>query len=154
MKQDIQPPKKQIISYYLISLIVILLLNALVFPMLFQPQVKEVAYSSFLDMLETREIKEAVLEDDAILFTVTESDAKVDYYKTGRISDDQLVNRLRAGGVVFAREIPKQNHPLLEFLISWIFPVMLFVTMMILSSLGLAAVMVCKKQEAQEGSDE
>jgi len=43
MKQDIQPPKKQIISYYLISLIVILLLNALVFPMLFQPQVKEVA---------------------------------------------------------------------------------------------------------------
>ncbi|MBQ8537498.1 MAG: ATP-dependent metallopeptidase FtsH/Yme1/Tma family protein, partial [Clostridia bacterium] len=127
MKQDVQPPKKPIISYYLFSLIVLLLLNALVFPMLFQPQVKEVTYSTFLDRLEEKQVKEVVLEDGSILFTVTNGDAKVDYYQTGRISDDQLVERLREAGVEFAQQIPKQNNPLLEFLISWIFPVLLFV---------------------------
>jgi len=127
MKQDVQPPKKSIISYYLICLIIILLLNALVFPMLFQPQVREVPYSAFLDMLETKQIQQVILEDSALVFTVNRDDGKVDFYKTGRIGDEHLVERLRAAGVEFAQEIPKQNHPLLEFLISWIFPVVFFV---------------------------
>jgi len=131
LKQEVKPPKKPMLFYYLIALTVLMLLNTFVFPTLFSPKVTEIPYSQFLTMLESREIKAAVVQDNSILFSgPNEMNPEKDaYYITGRIDDPDLVARMQSAGVEFAKEIPQQSSPILEFLLSWIFPIILFVVL-------------------------
>ena len=125
---EVKPPRKPLILYYGIALLVLILINALVMPSLYKASIREVSYSNFLDMLDKHMIAEAQVEDTAITFIATVEGAK-GIYTTGRIEDDQLVDRMRAAGVDFTREIPKQNSPLLEFLLSWILPMVIFIVL-------------------------
>ena len=129
MKQESKTPKKPLIFYYLIAMLVLLLLNALVFPSLLSPKVGEVSYDQFLSLVERKEVKQVAIEDDVILFTVKDEAGKdgYAYYQTGRIEDADLVNRLKESGAEFSAVIPTQDSPLLSFLMTWVFPIILFV---------------------------
>ena len=125
---EVKPPKKPLIFYYCIAMLVLILLNALVMPSIYKASISEVSYSEFLDMLDKKCITRAEIENDAITFLAT-TDGKQGIYTTGRIDDDQLVERMRSAGVDFAKSIPTQNSPLLEFLMTWILPMVLFIAL-------------------------
>lgn len=120
-------PKKPLIFYYLIAMVVLMLLNALVFPMLFSNQVKEVGYNEFLSMIEQKQVAQVAMETDQIMFTTKGENGEPLYYKTGRWPDEGLVNKLYESGAEFAAVIPTEQSPLLSFIMSWVFPILLFV---------------------------
>ena len=127
MKVDDKSPKKPLIFYYLIAMVVLMLLNALVFPAMLATPVTEVGYNDFLTMIENRQVKEVAMEDSQILFTATDENGQTAIYKTGVWPDEGLTERLYASGAEFASAIPTQDSPLLSFLTTWVFPILLFV---------------------------
>ena len=128
-EQDKKKPRRSLIYYYVVTLLILMLLNALLFPSLLQRQVTEVGYNQFLDMVENGQVKEVAYEDaeEQIVFIATDENGKEEVYKTGIFPDDDLVNRLLAADpeITFANEIPTQNSPLLNMLISWVFPLII-----------------------------
>lgn len=128
MIQSDKPSKKPLIYYYAVATIVILLLNALLFPSLLQRQVKEVGYSDFLKMVDAGKVTEVALEQDneQIVFLAKDDSGKEGMYKTGAFPDDGLRERLEKANVEFESVIPTQNSPLLNFIISWVVPIALF----------------------------
>ena len=128
MIQSDKPSKKPLIYYYAVATIVILLLNALLFPSLLQRQVKEVGYSDFLKMVDAGKVTEVALEQDneQIVFLAKDDSGKEGMYKTGAFPDDGLRERLETANVEFESTIPTQNSPLLNFIISWVVPIALF----------------------------
>ena len=128
MIQSDKPSKKPLIYYYAVATIVILLLNALLFPSLLQRQVREVGYSDFLKMVDAGKVTEVALEQDneQIVFLAKDDSGKEGMYKTGAFPDDGLRERLEKANVEFESVIPTQNSPLLNFIISWVVPIALF----------------------------
>ena len=125
-----KPNKKPLIYYYTIALIVLMLLNALLFPSLLQTRVTEVSYSEFLQMVDDGVVTEVAIEEDEeqILFTTGGEDGEdTVYYKTGIFPDDSLGERLENAGVKFGAAIPTQDSPLLSFILTWVLPIVLFV---------------------------
>ena len=123
-----QTPKKPLIYYYLIAMVALMLLNALVFPMINQVQVTEVGYNEFLQMIDEKKINEVSMDDTQITFTTKDASGQTLYYKTGRWPDDDtLVSRLYASGATFSTKIATQASPIVEFLFSWILPLVFFV---------------------------
>ena len=127
MKTEDKSPKKPLIFYYLIAMVVLMLLNALVFPMLMSTPVTEVGYNDFLNMIANKKVKEVAMEDDQILFSATDDNGQLAIFKTGRWPDDDLTNRLLDSGATFASVIPTQDSPLLSFLTTWVFPILFFI---------------------------
>ena len=127
MKQ-VQKPKKPIIFYYVIALIVILLLNLLLFPRLLEPKVTEVDYGKFLQMVDNNEISEVQIQSNEIIFSDKSSPAN--YYKTGVMNDYKLVDRLYEAGITeFGTPIIEQMSPLMEFLLTWVIPIVVMVAL-------------------------
>lgn len=128
MIQSDKPSKKPLIYYYAVATIVILLLNALLFPSLLQRQVKQVGYSDFLKMVDAGKVTEVALEqeNEQIVFLAKDDSGKEGMYKTGAFPDDGLRERLEKANVEFESVIPTQNSPLLNFIISWVVPIALF----------------------------
>ena len=127
MKQ-VQKPKKPIIFYYVIALIVILLLNLLLFQRLLEPKVTEVDYGKFLQMVDNNEISEAQIQSNEIIFSDKSSPAN--YYKTGVMNDYKLVDRLYEAGITeFGTPIIEQMSPLMEFLLTWVIPIVVMVAL-------------------------
>ncbi|MEG1890657.1 MAG: ATP-dependent zinc metalloprotease FtsH [Clostridia bacterium] len=124
--KEAKSPKKPLIFYYLMAMIVLMLLNALVFPALFSPKVTEVGYNQFLSMVEQNQIAQVALDSDQIVFTTKSVEGETTFYRTGRWPDDDLVNRLRESGAEFSATIPTQASPLMSFLTNWVFPVIFF----------------------------
>ena len=126
MEVDDRPnrPKKPMLTYWVIAIIVFLLLNTFVFPNLFRRQVEQTDYSTFLQMIEEKNIGEVSVEDTQITF----SDKSGEHiYKTGTMNDPDLVNRLEEAGAVFSKPIGQQMGMLEYMLISYILPIALFV---------------------------
>ena len=127
MKQ-VQKPKKPIIFYYVVALIVILLLNLLLFPRLLEPKVTEVDYGKFLQMVDNNEISEVQIQSNEIIFSNKSSPAN--YYKTGVMNDYKLVDRLYEAGITeFGTPIIEQMSPLMEFLLTWVIPIVVMVAL-------------------------
>ena len=127
MKQ-VQKPKKPIIFYYVIALIVILLLNLLLFPRLLEPKVTEVDYGKFLQMVDNNEISEVQIQSNEIIFSDKSSPAN--YYNTGVMNDYKLVDRLYEAGITeFGTPIIEQMSPLMEFLLTWVIPIVVMVAL-------------------------
>ena len=125
-KNEVKPPKKPLIFYYVIAILVVFLINALLMPSIYKASIREVSYSDFLDMLDAKIIEEAQIDDDAITFVATVDGAR-GIFTTGKIDDPNLVQNMRDAGVDFGKVIPQQNSPLLEFLLGWILPMVLFI---------------------------
>ena len=123
---EVKTPKKPLIFYYGIAMVVLLLLNMLVMPLITQHQVEEVDYGTFIKMTENKEIGQVEIEDNQILFTNKD---KSKIYKTGLLNDDGLVQRLYDSGAEFSGEIVEQMSPLMSFIVSWVLPVVFFVVL-------------------------
>ncbi len=127
--QDKHTPRRNIAFYYVIALLVLILLNALLFPSMLQRQVTEVGYNDFLNMVDNGQVQEVAYESDneQIIFIATDSNGQEQIYKTGIFPDIDLVNRLLDAEpeIKFSNEIPTQNSPLLSFFLTWILPMVL-----------------------------
>lgn len=125
MEVDDRPnrPKKPMLTYWVIAIIVFLILNTFVFPNLFRRQVEQTDYSTFLQMIEEKNIGEVSVEDTQITFS-DKSGGHI--YKTGTMNDPDLVNRLEEAGAVFSKPIVQQMGMLEYMLISYILPIALF----------------------------
>ena len=124
-----EPPKKPLIYYCTVALVVLLLLNIFVFPLIFENQVAEVGYNDFLAMVDAGEVEEVARDDSAKTITFTAhngKDGRLRYYQTGIWPDDTLLTRLESANVKFASSIPTQASPLLTILISWVLPILIF----------------------------
>ena len=121
---EVKKPKKPMIFYYCIVLAVLLLFNFLIMPSLQQLRIREIDYGTFLTMIENKEIGEVQVEDNRILFT--DKEGKI-VYKTGKMDDPALTERLHNAGIKFSSEIVEEMSPLLNFILTWILPIVVFV---------------------------
>ena len=126
---DKHRPRRNILVYYAITLLILILLNALLFPQMLQRQVIEVGYNDFLDMIEAGRVEQVAYEEEnyQIVFLARDEEGREEIYKTGIFPDSELINRIEAAPneIEYANEIPTQNSPLLNLLITWILPMAL-----------------------------
>ena len=122
--KEMKSPKKPILYYCLLVITVMLLLNIFVFPNFLEAQIKEVDYGTFLDMVEEKQISEVEIGDDEIVFA--DKEEKTGFYKTGRLEDPDIVNRLKDSGAKFSRQVAQKTSPLVSVLVSWVLPLVLF----------------------------
>ena len=123
---EVKAPKKPLIYYYCIVMLVLLLMNLFIAPLLRQARIKEVDYGTFMSMTENKEIGEVEIEDNRILFTDKEGKT---IYQTGLMDDPGRTERLYASGAKFSSEIVQEMSPLLSFLFTWILPIVLFMAL-------------------------
>ncbi len=121
---EVKTPKKPLIFYYLVALALILAINFLFMPWLMQRTVEEVDYGTFIKMTNDKEIGRVEVQDNQIVFTDKNEDK---IYKTGRMDDPELVDRLYESGAEFASEIVEQTSPFLTFILSWVLPIVIFI---------------------------
>ncbi len=128
---EVKTPKKPLIVYYAIAILVVLLINTLLVPMVSQARVKYVDYGTFIQMTEEDKISEVQVQDNQIVFITKEDEANKNavYYRTGKMDDPELTSRLSAHGVRFDKEIVEETSPLLSFLLSFVFPIVLFIAL-------------------------
>lgn len=123
--KKVEKPKKPLIFYYLIALIILVFLNTFLFPnILGKNKVKEVDYGTFLTMVEGKEVSKVELNGDTIYFTDNSEEPK--YYETTTFDDPNLVNRLEDAGCEFGRVAQQEMNPLLSFFLVWILPLLIF----------------------------
>ena len=122
-------PKKPLIFYYAVMLLVLMMLNWLLFPSLLQRQVTEVGYDEFISMVDKGQVETIAYDkqNQEITFEAKNDKGKDALYKTGIFPDDELVGRLLGANVKFAAEIPTQASPLLSMLISYVVPIVLII---------------------------
>ncbi len=125
--QEQKTPKKPLIYYYVVAMLLILLLNTLLVPLFANSRTETVDYGTFLSRVKAGEVKEVEMDDDKIAFTADNEKGKEQIYITGRMDDPDIVNRLEEAGVKYGKVIPKENSPLLNFLLYWILPIGLMV---------------------------
>jgi cell division protease FtsH len=121
-----QEPQKSLLYYLLIAAGIVLMLNAFVFPRLLEREVAQVDYSTFLDHVTRGEVDQVEIDDTRIVFSIVGPQGETQWFTTGRIDDPDLVNRLTAAGASFARVIPKEQSPLVNVLLTWVLPLLLF----------------------------
>ena len=128
---EVKTPKKPLIVYYAIAILVVLLINTLLVPMVSQARVKYVDYGTFIQMTEEDKISEVQVQDNQIVFITKEDEANKNavYYRTGRMDDPELTSRLSEHGVRFDKESVEETSPLLSFLLSFVFPIVLFIAL-------------------------
>lgn len=129
MMQEHKPSKKPLLYYAMVATIIILLLNALVFPLFMGNQVIEVGYSDFLAMVDAGSVTQVARDEQegTLTFLAKDEKGRERVYQTGLWPDDDLTDRLTDKGVVFAQSIPTQASPLMTLLFSWVLPVLFFV---------------------------
>lgn len=131
---EVKPPRKPLSFYYFTVLVVMLLLNWFIFPLLMHPAVKETDYSRFVQMADEKRIAKVEINDTEIVFSVRDknepqNEHKYTYYKTGKMNDPDLVDRLQKSGARYGTVIVKQMSPLMQFLLYWILPIVVFVVL-------------------------
>ena len=122
---EVKPPKKPIIYYYCIVMLVLVLFNLLAMPLLSKAQIKEVDYGTFVTMTKNGEVGEVEIQQQENQILFTDQDGK-QIYKTGMVDDPDLTQRLIDAGVAFSGQIVEQESPILTFLLSWILPIAIF----------------------------
>ena len=122
--KEVKSPRKPLIYYYGIVLLVLLLFNLLVTPLLSRQQVQEVDYGTFMSMIEENNIGEVEVSDSRIVFTDKDGTT---IYETGAMEDPGLTERLYESGAVFARDIEQTISPVLSFLLTFVLPMVIFI---------------------------
>ena len=122
--KEVKSPKKPLIYYYGMALLVVLLFNMVVSPLLMRSRVSEVDYGTFMKMIEEKNIGEVEVDDSQIVFT--DKDGK-NIYKTGAMNDPTLTERLYASGAKFAKDVEETMSPLLSFFLTFILPMLIFI---------------------------
>ena len=123
--KEVKSPKKPLIFYYGIALLVIVLFNVIVSPLLVKARVTEVDYGTFMRMIEQKKIGNVEVEDDQIIFTDKDDAKKI--YKTGAMNDPTLTQRLYDSGAKFSKDIETTTSPLVSFLLTFVLPLIIFI---------------------------
>ena len=122
--KEVKSPKKPLIYYYGIALLIILLFNLLIAPILVQGQVVEVDYGTFMDMIEEKDIGSVQVEETQIIFTDKDEEQ---IYKTGVMEDPTLTERLHDSGAQFTKYIQEPMSPLMSIFLTLILPMLIFI---------------------------
>ena len=122
--KEVKSPKKPLIYYYGIVLLILFLFNLIVTPLLAQGQVVEVDYGTFMQMIEDKDIGMVQVEDSQILFT--DKDNTI-IYETGAMDDPTLTQRLFDAGAQFTRVVEEPMSPILSFLLTFVLPLVIFI---------------------------
>ena len=120
-------PKKPLLYYYGVALVIIILLNALIMPALQNMSIVEVSYNTFIADLKAGKIKEIQIEDDQIAYLAPNDKGRETVYVTGNMNDPNLTGQLLEAEVTFDKVVPKEGSPILNFLLGWIIPIVIFV---------------------------
>lgn len=121
---EVKKPRKPLMFYYGVAIVIILLFNLLAMPMLKSAMVTEVDYGTFMTMTQEKNIGKVEIQYNQIIFT---DKADETIYKTGVMNDPNLTERLHNAGAVFASPIAKEASPIMSFLMSWILPMVIFI---------------------------
>ena len=124
--REVKTPKKPLIYYYALALLILSLLNFFVMPWLAEKQVKEVDYGTFMTMTEDKDVGQVEVQENRIVFT-NKDNTKI--YKTGVMNDPDLIERLHASGAQFSSEIVEQMSPFLSALLTWVLPGVIFIVL-------------------------
>ena len=117
-------PERSMTLFYLIAILIILILNFMVIPSIQERRIRNVDYGTFMNMTNDKEISQVEIQDNQIVFT----DKNGNIYRTGIMEEDSgLVERLYNSGAKFSTEIVEQASPLLEFLLYWLLPIIVFI---------------------------
>ena len=123
--KEVKSPKKHMVSYYGIVLLILVLFNLFLTPVMSKSQVQEVDYGTFMKSIEQKKVKDVEVQDNQILFTNKKDKNTV--YKTGIMDDPTLTDRLFKSGATFARDIDKQMSPMLAMFLTGVLPLVLFI---------------------------
>ena len=121
---EVKKPRKPLMFYYGVAMVIILLFNLFAMPMLESAMVTEVDYGTFMTMTQEKNIGKVEIQYNQIIFT---DKADETIYKTGVMNDPNLTERLHNAGAVFASPIAKEASPIMSFLMSWILPMVIFI---------------------------
>ena len=139
--KEVKSPKKPLIYYYVLVLAILCLFNLIVSPMLMRPQIDEVDYGTFMDMIEEKDV--GVVEVTSTEITFTNKD-NTQLYQTGAMYDPTLTERLHEAGATFD-SVSDQGSPILSFLLSFVLPLAIFI--------GLGQYMSKKMMEQMGGKN-
>ena len=140
--QEVKSPKKPLLYYYGVVLLVLLVFNLIVTPLLLKEEVTEVDYGTFMSMTEEKNIGQVQVEDQQIVFT--DKDGK-NVYQTNAMDDPQLTERLYESGAKFSKDVDASTSPLLSLLITGLLPMLIFI--------GLGQYMAKKLRDQMGGKD-
>ena len=134
MNEQPKPNKKPFFYYAMIEMLILMLLNAFVFPSLMTPRVTEVSYDKFLDMLSGGQVTVVELQENEreLYFKAADENGAERIYSTGVFPDADLQKRLSESGVTFSAVAPQENSTLMNFLFTWIFPTLILILPMVL----------------------
>ena len=121
---EVKTPKKPLINFWIIALLILLGLNFMLVPYLQKAQIKEENYSAFLNQVEKENVDKVQVDDDKITYTLKGSEQ---LYETAKMEDPELVSRLDKAGVTFTGKIDQTMSPVLSFFLTWIFPILIFI---------------------------
>lgn len=146
-KQQNQRPKKEnTLSTLLWVVLIVLFLNGLIFPMFSGEQIISTDYGTFIEKVDSGMVKEVVIKGNQIYFTTAGQGDKTVVYQTGEINDPRLVDRLLAAEspnpdnrIAFNQVVPRENSPILNFLLWWILPGLIFYFIWRQASKGIQA---------------
>lgn len=126
---DDKKPKQVLATYAVIALIVMFLLNIFVLPGIMERSIRETTYSDFLKGIDSKQIQEVQFDvQDSIIYYTIEQDGKTQVCKTGLINtDSELIDKITSSGADLTREIPTQQSPLMNMLIGFILPTIIFI---------------------------
>ena len=124
MNDKDKKPNLNFIWFYAVLLGVILLFNTILIPNVEKNRVTQVGYGTFIQMLEKKEVDTVTVLDKKIKFTPKKDSKKV--YVTGAMDDPDLVKTLNASGAKYSKEVPMENSPILNFLLTWVLPFLIF----------------------------
>ena len=121
---EVKTPKKPLINFWIIALLILLGLNFMLVPYLQKAQIKEENYSAFLNQVEKENVDKVQVDDDKITYTLKGSEQ---LYETAKMEDPELVSRLDKAGVTFTGKIDQTMSPVLSFFLTWILPILIFI---------------------------
>lgn len=122
---EVKKPKKPLISYYCIVLLILILFNSLAMPWLMEHQIRDVDYGTFIQMTEDGNVGRVNIKQQSNTIVFTDKEEKT-IYQTAMVDDPDLTDRLYQAGVSFYGEEIKQTSPILSFLMTWILPLLIF----------------------------
>ena len=125
---EVKIPKKPLIYYYAIMMLILLLFNFLAMPWIAQRQIREVDYGTFMQMADDKEIGRVEVQETENQIVFTDKD-ETTVYKTGMMPDPNLTQMLKDSGAKFSGEIIQQTDPLLSILLNWVLPIVVFVAL-------------------------
>ena len=123
---EVKKPRRSLLFYYFVVMLVLVLFNTIIMPMFTSWEIKQVDYGTFITMTEKGEVGLVEVQDNQIIFTDKD---KQTIYKTGKMDDPGLTERLYASGAEFSGEIVEETSPILTVLLSWLLPIILFIAL-------------------------